>query len=84
MDESRVRGMAEIEGYQIEQIDNQEQFGPPKVRTDPEHGPAKLQQVVDDEMASYVGSRGDIVAIFGEEVPYISDLENPHYNPRER
>jgi hypothetical protein len=40
-----------------------------------------LEEVADYEMASYTGSRVDIVDIAGEEGPDISDLQDEEDNP---
>jgi len=71
----------EVEGGQIEEVDNEDQLSPNIVTTNEQHDEGKEQEVADDEVASYTGGSVDIVGIGGEEGPDISDLKNEENNP---
>ena len=49
--------MAEVEGGQIEEVDNKEKFARPEVATDPEHDEAERQKVVLHIVRSFLKSR---------------------------
>ena len=81
VDESCVGIMAEVEGRQVEEIDNQNDFSPDEVSTNEEHNESEVQQVVEDEVASDTRCSENVVGILGEQVPNISDLEEEESDP---
>jgi hypothetical protein len=63
VDESRMRVVAEIEERQVEEVDDQDELSPSKVASDEEHNESKLQEVVENEVASYTSSSLDILSL---------------------
>jgi len=76
MNESRMGVVTEVEGGQVEEIDDQEQLCPTITTTNEQHEESELDKIADYEMASYTSSGIDIVGIGGEERPNISDLQD--------
>jgi len=74
----------EIEGGQIKEVDDQDDLSPDEMSSNEEHDEGKLQEVVDDEVASNTRSSLNIVTVLREEVPQINDLEEEEENPVER
>lgn len=66
VDESCVGVMAEVEGRQVEEVDNQDNLSPDEVPTDEEHNECEVQQVVENEMASNTRCGVYVVDIGGE------------------
>lgn len=56
----------------------------PEVAADPEHDEREDQEVVENEVRSYIGSAGDEGGVLGEQVPDITDLGNEQENPAQR
>lgn len=44
--------MTEVERRQVEEIDYQENLGPEEVAADEQHDESKVEEIVEDEMAS--------------------------------
>lgn len=55
--------MAEIEGGQVEEVDDQDNLSPGEVSSDEEHDEGKMQKVVKDEVASHTSSGLDIFTL---------------------
>lgn len=49
-----------------------------------QHDEAKLQEVVEDEVASNMSGSCDIFAVRGEEMPYVNNLKEESHEPIER
>lgn len=81
VDEARMSRVAEVQAAQVEEVDDQDQFGPDKVGANKEHDEAELQEIVDNEMASDTGSCVDIFGVLGEEVTNVSHLEDESNKP---
>jgi hypothetical protein len=58
--------VAEIEGGQVEEVDNQKDLRPPEVAADEQHDEPEEEEVADYEMASNSSGCVDIVGIGGE------------------
>jgi len=84
VDESWMCVVAEIKGGQVEEVDNQDDLGPDKMPADEEHDKRKLQEVIEDEVASNPSSRLNMVTVLREEVPQVSDLKEEDSEPVER
>jgi len=56
VDESRMGVVAEVKESQVEEVDNQNNLSPNKMSSDEEHDEGKLQEVVEDEVASHTSS----------------------------
>lgn len=63
VNKSRIRVVAEIEEGQIEEVDDQKNLSPSEVSAGKEHDEAKLQEVVEDEVASYAGRSLNILTL---------------------
>jgi hypothetical protein len=59
----RMVRMAEVQRGKVGEIDNEEEFGKPESGPNPEHQEAKVQQVVEDEMAPNVACGRDKVGV---------------------
>jgi hypothetical protein len=81
VDKSRVCVVTEVEGGQVEEVDDEDQLSPAKVTADEQHDKCEEEKVADNEVASYTGSSVDIVGIGGEEGPDISDLQDEENDP---
>jgi hypothetical protein len=68
--------MTEIQGGEIEEVDDQKHFGPPEMGANEEHDPAKLQEIVENEVTSYCSGGVDIFTFVREEVPDVANLED--------
>ena len=81
MNETRVGVVAEVERAQVEEVDDQDQFGPVEVRANEEHDKGKVEEVVDDEMASNARRSVHDVRIGGEEMANVASLQDKEHNP---
>lgn len=52
VDEARVRVVAEVQSRKVEEVDDQDDLSPDKVRADKQHDKGEVQQVVQNEVAS--------------------------------
>jgi len=84
VDESRMCVVAEIEGRQVEEIDDQNHLSPDEVSANKQHDKGKLQEVVKDEVTSDTSGSLNIVIVIREEVPHVTDLEEEEGEPVER
>ena len=73
--------MPEVQRRQVEEIDNKDEFSPDEVSTNEQHDEGKLQEIVENEMASNTSSSIDIFGIVGEKVPDVSNLQEEEDNP---
>jgi len=83
MDESWVSAVAEIEGRQVDKVDDQDELSPKELGADKEHDKSELQEVVENKVASNTSSCIDIVGVGGKQVPDITDLEKEKGDPIE-
>lgn len=67
--------VAEVEGGEVEKVDDQDDLGPNEVRSNKQHDECKLEEVVEDEVASDTRSSLDVVIVIREEVPDVADLK---------
>ena len=81
VNEPRIRVVAEIEGGQVEEVENQDHLSPVEVGSDEEHHEGKVEQIVQDEVAADAGGSLNNVGVAREEVADVSSLENEEYNP---
>lgn len=73
--------VAEVEGREIEEVDDQDDLRPDEVATDEEHDPGELKEVVEDEVTTDTSSGLDVITILGEEVPHVTDLGEEESEP---
>ena len=74
--------MTEVEGGQVEEVDNQKDLGPNEVGANEEHNKAEMQEVVENEVASNTSSSVDVGIVIREEVPCVTDLKEKEGEPR--
>lgn len=65
----------------VDQMGNEDNLSAPEVVPSPEQNPGKQEQIVQDEVSGYVGSRCDENIVLGEEVVDITDLRKQKQNP---
>lgn len=75
MDEARVGVVAEGHGGQIEEVDDQDDFGPGKVCAGEEHDEGEVEEVVEDKVRAHGGRGVGLVDLTREKVEHIADLE---------
>lgn len=76
VDEARVGVVAEGEGREVEEVDDQDKLGPAKVGAGEEHDEGKVQEVVQDEVRAYCGGGIDLFDVGREEMQNIADLQD--------
>jgi len=81
VDESWVCVVSEVQGGQVEEVDDQNDLGPDEVSSDEEHDESELQHIVEYEVAANPRCCIDPVDISREKVRNISDLEDEQGNP---
>ena len=67
----------------VDEVGHEDDLGTPEVVTSPEQDPGKGEQVVQDEMGGYIGSRRHDGGVFVEEMPDIAHLGENQEDPRE-
>lgn len=73
--------MSEVQGRQVEEVEDEHQLGPHKVTAAEQQNPAHMKQVVDDEVATDSAGGIDMVGIAREEVADVGDLEEEETEP---
>jgi len=81
VNEAWVGVVTEVQGREVKEIDDEDELTPDEVATDEEHNPCELEEIVEDEVASYTCSCVDIVGIGREEGPDISNLGDEEKEP---
>jgi len=74
-------GVAEVERRKVEEVDDQEHLSPDEVGADEEHDPAKVEEIVGDEVAAHVCCGLNSVGFGREQMPDVASLENEENNP---
>ena len=82
VNEARVRVVAEVEGGEVDEVGNENHLRPGKVRADKEHHKGKVEEVVEDEVATNTGSSVDGISVLGEEVEDVAKLKGEEEDPR--
>lgn len=81
MNEAWVSVVAEVEGAEVEEVDDENQLGPAKMRTNEEHHECKVEEIVGDEVRSNAGGGIDVVGVGGEEVGDVAELHDEEDDP---
>ena len=81
MDKSRIRVVAEVQGGEVDEVENQDNLSPVEVGADKEHDESEVEEVVEDEVASDAGGSMNDVRVAREEVTNVTGLENEEDNP---
>lgn len=81
VNEAGVGVVAEVERAQVEEVDDENELSPAKVRADEEHDKGEVEEVVGDEVRADAGSSIDMVGVRGEEVSDVAGLEDEEDDP---
>jgi len=81
MHKARLGRVPEVEHDKVEEVDNKQQLGQPEVTANPQHNPAKLNQVEEDEVAANTSCSSNEIRIGREQMSYIANLEDPEDDP---
>lgn len=81
VDEARVGIVSEVQGAEVEEVDNEDQFCPVEVGAHKEHDKSKVEEVVKNEVATDACRRMYNVGVGGKEVADVAALENEEGNP---
>jgi hypothetical protein len=83
VDEPRVCVVSEVKAGQVEKVDDENQLGPVKVRSDKQHDKRKVEEVVHDEVASHTGRGVDNVLVGREEMGDVTTLQDEEDDPED-
>jgi hypothetical protein len=83
VDEPGVAIVAEVEGSEVNKVEDQDDLRPHSVPVNEEQHPNEVEQVVDDEMAPNSTRRIDAFDRRREEVGNIAELEDEEGEPGE-
>lgn len=75
VDETRVGMVAEGEGREVEEVDDQDNFRPKGVAIDEEEDESKVEEVVEDEVRADGSGGVDRGHVAGEEMEYVANLQ---------
>ena len=81
VDKVRSGWMTEVDGDQVEEVEHKHELSGPEVGADPEEKKGRLQYIVDNEMASDVGSSVNPLGVVRKEMPDVADLKDKKRNP---
>lgn len=73
--------MPEVEEGLVEQVDDQEELAWPEMSADPKHDEAESEEVVQNEVASNIGSTGDKSLICRPQISHIVCLQDQNNDP---
>lgn len=76
VDKARVRGVAEGERREIEEVDNEDNLCWEEVGTHKEHHKGKVEEVVEDKMRATGAGGVDLADIASKEVEDVADLRD--------
>lgn len=81
VDEARVSIVAEVEGAEVEEVEDQNELSPDEMGADKEHDEGEVEEVVEDKVAADARRGMDDVRVGGEQVTNVAGLENEEDNP---
>lgn len=81
MNETRGLRMSEVEKSLIDEVRYQDQFTLPEETSYPAHDEAEVCQIVEDEVGTDIGSRGDPFDVGREQVIDVSTLKEKEDDP---
>jgi len=81
MNEQRSRGVAEIQQGKVEQVHDQEELALPEMASNPQHYEAKGEEIVEDEVASNIGSTRDERLVCAPQIADIVCLQDQNDHP---
>lgn len=68
--------MSEVQGREVDKVDYEKHFSPGKAGAHEEPHESKVEEVVDDEVASNTGGSMGGFGVVGEETSDVTELEN--------
>lgn len=83
VDEARVTHMAEVQGRQVDEVDDQHNLSPREVTSDKQHDEGEVEEVVEDEVATDSAGRVLLGNIAGEQMADVAGLQNEQDEPRQ-
>lgn len=75
--------MAEVEGGEVEEVDDQNDLSNDEMSTNEQHDEGKLEKIVENEMTSNSRSSLDLLSGLREQMPQVGDLEQEEGEPGE-
>lgn len=81
VDMPRGGGVAEVGKAKVEEVDDEQQLGEPKVAADPEVDEAEEEEVVCYKVRANVGSSIDVDGVGGVEGPRVAELQDEEGDP---
>lgn len=81
MDKCRKTRIPPVRGVLVDEMSGEDDLGAPEVVPDPEEDPGEDEQIIQNEVAGYVGGGGDQDGILGEEMNDIADLGEKEEDP---
>lgn len=73
--------VTEVDRGQVEEVEHEHKLGGPEMGADPEQQEGRLEYIVDNEVASDVGSSSNPLGVIGKEMPDVADLKDKERNP---
>lgn len=81
VDQVRSGWVTEVSGGHVEEIEHKHKLSDPEVASNPEEKEGRLEYIVDNEMASDVGSSSNPLGVVGKQMPDVADLKDKKRNP---
>lgn len=81
MDETWSNWVTQVDGEEVEEVDDQNYLRDDGVVADPEHHPGELEDVIEDKVASDSCGGLHHLILGAEQVPDVNNLEGPKYDP---
>lgn len=81
VDEARVRVVTEVEGGEVDEVDDDNHLGPVEVGAHKEHDKGKVQEVVENEVATNTGGSVSDFGLGREQVANVSYLQDEEDDP---
>lgn len=76
VDKSRGSRVLEVEGREVEEVDDEQHLGKPEVAAAPEVDETEPEQVVEDEVRANISGSLDVDLILRVQVPAVSNLQD--------
>lgn len=82
VDESRVGIVSEVQGREVEKVDNQDDLGPDEMVADEEQDKGEVEEVIEDEVAAHGTGGIDSLDIARKQMANVSGLQDEDGKPR--
>lgn len=73
--------VSKVQRVEVEEVDDEQQLGPPEAAAAPQHDEAEGEQVVEDEVAAHVGGGGDAGRVGAEQPLHVAQLQREECDP---